>query len=99
MKDCHGLPVRRAEVAGLIPSSLSSSSPQYSQALHEGGVAGVVEGLAQTGRRLPPLECLGKLRQEMFLDADNSVASPVVVKRVIFADLISVIGESASHHP
>ena len=36
-------------------------SHQDSQALHEGGVAGVVEGLALTGRRLPPLECLGIL--------------------------------------
>ena len=34
-------------------------SPQ-SQALHEGGVDGVVEGLALSERRLPPLECLGR---------------------------------------
>ena len=43
--------------------------PQHSQALHEGGEAGVVEGLALTGRRLPPLECLGMLTGEMG-DAD-----------------------------
>ena len=33
----------------LLPSSLSP------RALHEGGVAGAVEGLAPKGRRLPPL--------------------------------------------
>ena len=30
----------------------------HPQAFHEGGVAGVVEGLAPKERRLPPLECL-----------------------------------------
>ena len=32
--------------------------PQNDQALREGGVVGVVEGLAPRERRLPPPECL-----------------------------------------
>ena len=56
--------VGRSRIVPLFLSLLLLSHfPQYSRALQEGGVAGVVEGLALKGRRLPPLECLGVLQQ------------------------------------
>ena len=42
-----------------IVSSFPPLSPPPRQAFREGGVAGVVEGLAQKERRLPPPESLG----------------------------------------
>ena len=44
--------------SSITPPHAPPPSP-LPEALREGGVAGVVEGLAHRERRLPPLECLG----------------------------------------
>jgi hypothetical protein len=49
----------RLRVQLASPLLAISSTPLTFQALREGGVDGVVEGLAPKERRLPPPECLG----------------------------------------